>query len=167
MGRRWWASKGGGAWTGKSLMSARQCHVSDVDDISDASLSYSSLGGWGEIGRMDAMLTLMRRCWRARAFGDFWSYMLVAEGAVDIAAEPALAVHDMAALDVIVREAGGRFTGLDGTPGPLGRNALATNGRLHDAAMAFLGHFPDGSDRPPVDSSSNVHDMAARRRPVE
>jgi histidinol-phosphatase len=167
MGRRWWASKGGGAWTGKSLMSAKQCHVSDVDDISDASLSYSSLDGWGEIGRLDAMLTLMRRSWRTRAFGDFWSYMLVAEGAVDIAAEPALAIHDMAALDVIVREAGGRFTGLDGTPGPLGRNALATNGRLHDAAMAFLGHFPDDTDREPVGTSSNVHDMAARRRPVE
>jgi histidinol-phosphatase len=93
--------------------------------------------------------------------------MLVAEGAVDIAAEPELAIHDMAALDVIVREAGGRFTGLDGTPGPLGRNALATNGRLHDAAMAFLGHFPDDTDRQPVGTSSNVHDMAARRRPVE
>jgi histidinol-phosphatase len=92
--------------------------------------------------------------------------MLLAEGAVDIAAEPELAIHDMAALDVIVREAGGRFTGLDGRPGPLGRNALATNGRLHDAAMAFLGHFPDDFGQR-VASSSNVHDMAARRRPPD
>ena len=69
--------------------------------------------------------------------------MLLAEGAVDLAAEPELKVWDMAALDVIVREAGGRFTGLDGSPGPWGGNALATNGRLHDAAMAYLNHFPD------------------------
>jgi histidinol-phosphatase len=147
-------------------MAAKQCHVSDVDDVTDASLSYASLDGWSEIGRLEAMLTLMRRCWRTRAYGDFWSYMLLAEGAVDIAAEPELAIHDMAALDVIVREAGGRFTGLDGRPGPLGRNALATNGRLHDAAMAFLGHFPDDSGQR-VASSSNVHDMAARRRPPD
>jgi histidinol-phosphatase len=94
--------------------------------------------------------------------------MLLAEGAVDITAEPELALHDMAALDVIVREAGGRFTGLDGRPGPLGRNALATNGRLHDAAMAFLGHFPDDADHDSEGdpTSGNVHDIGGRRRPV-
>jgi histidinol-phosphatase len=143
LGRRWWASKDGGAWTGRSLMHARECHVSDVDDIADASFSYSSMAGWDAIGRLDGFLALTRRCWRTRAYGDFWSYTLVAEGAVDIAAEPELALHDMAACDVIVREAGGTFGGLDGKPGPLGRNALATNERLHDAAMAFLGYFPD------------------------
>ena len=73
--------------------------------------------------------------------------MLLAEGAVDIAAEPELELWDMAALDIIVREAGGTFTSLAGQPGPWGPNALATNGRLHDAAMAYLGHFPD--DGPP------------------
>jgi histidinol-phosphatase len=164
LGRRWWAGKGGGAWTGKSLMAARKCQVSDVNDIADASLSYASLDGWSSIGRQEAMLALMRRCWRTRAYGDFWSYMLLAEGAVDIAAEPELALHDMAACEVIVREAGGRFTGLDGVPGPLGRNALATNGRLHDAALAFLGHFPDDTD-PDRDPASNVRDLAAHRRP--
>jgi histidinol-phosphatase len=143
LGRRWWASKDGGAWTGRSLMHAKECHVSDVDDIADASFSYSSMAGWDAIGRLDGFLALTRRCWRTRAYGDFWSYTLVAEGAVDIAAEPELALHDMAACDVIVREAGGTFAGLDGRPGPLGRNALATNERLHDAAMAFLGYFPD------------------------
>ncbi len=81
----------------------------------------------------------MRRCWRTRAYGDFWSYMLLAEGAVDIAAEPELEVYDMAALDVIVREAGGQFSSLDGTDGPFGGNALATNGHLHEAALSFLG----------------------------
>ena len=94
--------------------------------------------------------SLSRRCWRTRAYGDFWSYMLLAEGAVDIAAEPELELYDMAALDVIVREAGGRFTSLDGTDGPLGGNALATNGHLHEAALSFLGSMPDDEDDPDV-----------------
>lgn len=83
-------------------------------------------------------LELMKACWRTRAYGDFWSYMLVADGAVDVATEPELAVHDMAALTVIVEEAGGRFTDLGGTPGPFGGNALATNGLLHDEVLARL-----------------------------
>lgn len=168
LGRRWWASEGGGAWTGKSLLSARACRVSDVADVADASFSYSSLDDWEDIGRLDAIVALIRRCWRSRAYGDFWSHMLVAEGAVDIAAEPALALHDMAALAVVVTEAGGSFTGLDGQPGPLGRNALSTNGRLHDAAMAFVGHFPDdegGGGQPARRrDAANLHDLAARRR---
>jgi histidinol-phosphatase len=143
LGRRWWASKGGGAFTGKSFMQAREIRVSRVTDLEAASFSYSSLGGWDDIDKADALRALMRRCWRTRAYGDFWSYMLLAEGAVDIAAEPELKLWDMAALDVIVTEAGGRFTSLAGRPGPWGPDALATNGRLHDAAMAYLGHFPD------------------------
>ncbi|KQX75117.1 inositol monophosphatase family protein [Aeromicrobium sp. Root472D3] len=147
LGRRWWASKGTGAHTGKSLLSSREIKVSQVADLGAASLSYASLGGWDAIGRGQAFAALMRRCWRTRAYGDFWSYMLLAEGAVDIAAEPELNLWDMAALDVIVREAGGTFTSLAGAPGPWGDNALATNSRLHDAAMAYVGHFPD--DGPP------------------
>src|SRR6188508_1832485 len=128
LNRRWWAMKDGGAWTGKSLLRATACQVSDVSRIEDASLSYSSLHGWDERGRLEDFLSLSRRCWRTRAYGDFWSYMLVAEGAVDIATEPDLELYDMAALDVIVREAGGRFTSLDGNDGPWGGNALASNG---------------------------------------
>ncbi len=143
LGRRWWASKGTGAYTGKSLMSSREIRVSRVTELENASLSYASLGGWDAIGKADAFAALMRRCWRTRAYGDFFSYMLLAEGAVDIAAEPELKVWDMAALDIIVREAGGTFTSLAGKPGPWGDNALATNSRLHDAAMAYVGHFPD------------------------
>lgn len=144
--RRWWASTGSGAWTGRSLLKASRMAVSDVRRLEDASFSYSSLTGWDERGRLEDVLSLMRRVWRTRAYGDFWSYMLLAEGAVDVAAEPELEVYDMAALDVIVREAGGRFTSLDGTDGPWGGNALATNGHLHDAVLSFLGSLPDGPD---------------------
>ena len=146
--RRWWASLGNGAWTGRSLLKATRCQVSDVRRLEDASLSYASLHGWEERDRLDDFLSLMRRCWRTRAYGDFWSYMLLAEGAVDIAAEPELAVYDMAALAVIVSEAGGRFTSLDGTDGPFGGNALASNGHLHEAALSFLGSLPDDEDDP-------------------
>jgi histidinol-phosphatase len=146
--RRWWASVGNGAWTGRSLLKATRCQVSDVRRLEDASLSYASLSGWEERDRLDDFLSLMRRCWRTRAYGDFWSYMLLAEGAVDLVAEPELEVYDMAALDVIVREAGGRFTSLDGTDGPFGGNALASNGHLHEAALSFLGSLPDDDDDP-------------------
>src|SRR5215217_7252393 len=136
--RRWWASQGNGAWTGRSLLKATQCQVSDVRRLEDASLSYSSLHGWDERGRLEDFLSLTRRVWRSRAYSDFWSYMLVAEGAVDIAAEPELKLHDMAALAIIVDEAGGKFTSVDGTPGPNGPNAVATNGRLHDEVLSRL-----------------------------
>ncbi|MEJ7744978.1 MAG: inositol monophosphatase family protein [Nocardioidaceae bacterium] len=138
LGRRWWASLGGGAWTGKSLVSASACHVSDVSSLEDASVSYSSLDSWDALHRREQFFALVRRCWRSRAYGDFWSYMLVAEGAVDLALEPELELYDMAALAVIVTEAGGRFTNLDGIDGPLGGNALASNGRLHEQARAFV-----------------------------
>src|SRR5919112_2088101 len=163
--RRWWASKGNGAWTGRSLLKATRCEVSDVRRLEDASLSYASLSGWDERDRLDDFVSLSRRCWRTRAYGGFWSYMLLAEGAVDIAAEPELALYDMAALDVIVREAGGIVTSLDGEPGPTGGNALASNGRLHDQALAFLGSVTDDDDPDAVPRRpGSLHDLNARRR---
>jgi histidinol-phosphatase len=165
--RRWWAAKGGGAWTGRSLLKATRCEVSDVRRLEDASLSYSSLSGWDERDRLQDFISLSRRCWRTRAYGDFWSYMLLAEGTVDLAAEPELELYDMAALDVIVREAGGRFTALDGTAGPYGGNAIASNGHLHDAALAFLGSMPhdaaDPDSRP--SGAGSVHDLRSRQGP--
>jgi histidinol-phosphatase len=138
LGRRWWAAVGTGAWTGRSLSAARRLEVSAVDKLADASLSYASFHGWEEQGRGEAFLDLTRTVWRSRAYGDFWSYMLVAEGGVDIACEPELALYDMAALVPIVVEAGGRFTSLDGVDGPFGGNAVATNGRLHPATLDAL-----------------------------
>ncbi|MCL2465343.1 MAG: histidinol-phosphatase [Micrococcales bacterium] len=142
LNRRWWAAVGSGAWTGRSLSSATRLHVSAVDQLSDASLSYSSLGGWEQAGRLDQFLGLTRQVWRTRAYGDFWSHVLVAEGAVDISAEPELALHDMAALVPIVTEAGGRFTSIRGVPGPLGGSALVSNGLLHDEVLGILDPLP-------------------------
>lgn len=138
LGRRWWAARGTGAWTGRNITSAKRIRVSGVRSIGDASISLSSVTSWSAVGRQAPVLRLLDRCWRDRAYGDFWSYMLLAEGAVDIAAEPELALYDMAALVPIVTEAGGRFTALDGTPGPFGGNAVATNGHLHDEVLRAL-----------------------------
>jgi histidinol-phosphatase len=150
LNRRWWAMKDGGAFTGRSLLKPVPIRVSDVSRLEDASFSYSSLDGWDHAGRLDDFLTLSRHSWRTRAYGDFWSHMLVAEGAVDFAAEPELELYDMAALDVIVREAGGRFTSLDGRDGPHGGNALASNGILHETVLGFLGSVGPDS-RPSAD----------------
>ena len=138
LSRRWWAHAGGGAFTGRSVLQGTRLQASAVGSIDDAFLSYSSVDGWVDSGRGQQFVDLLRDCWRTRAFGDFWSYMLVAEGAVDLAAEPELPLHDMAALTVIVTEAGGRFTNLDGVEGPHGPGAIATNGLLHDQVVARL-----------------------------
>ena len=143
LGRRWWAAEGMGAFTGKSLLNPTEIRTSRVSAIDDASFSYSSIDGWMSSGRGQNFVNLLRACWRTRAYGDFWSYMLVAEGAVDLAAEPELALHDMAALDIIVREAGGQFSNLDGVPGPNGPGAICTNGPLHHLVVDALA--PDSS----------------------
>jgi histidinol-phosphatase len=139
LGRRWWASLGGGAWGTALGTEPRRLAVSRVATLNDASLSYSSLAGWTRIGRRDAFLELMDTCWRTRAYGDFWSYMLLAEGAVDLATEPELSLWDMAALAPVVTEAGGRFTGLDGVDGVHAENVAASNGLLHEALLAAIG----------------------------
>ncbi|MET8895636.1 histidinol-phosphatase [Streptomyces albogriseolus] len=138
LGRRWWAAKGHGAYAGRSLSSATRLQVSRVSRISDASFAYSSLTGWEEQGRLDGFLDLTREVWRTRAYGDFWPYMMVAEGSVDICAEPELSLWDMAATAIVVTEAGGTFTGLDGRPGPHSGNAAASNGLLHDELLGYL-----------------------------
>ncbi len=138
LGRRWWAARGGGAWTGRSLTKASRCQVSGVSRLKDASLSYSSISGWEDRGALDGFLGLARSVWRTRAYGDFWSYVLVAEGAVNVAAEPEVSLWDLAALQVIVEEAGGRFTDLTGAARPDGGSAVATNGHLHDEVLGLL-----------------------------
>src|SRR5579859_8053656 len=138
LGRRWWAAQDGGAWTGKSLTKATACRVSEVTRLEDASLSYSDLATWEQRGRLDAFLGLARSVWRTRAYGDFWSHVLVAEGAVDISAEAEVSLWDLAALQIIITEAGGVFTDLAGNETPDGGNVICSNGLLHDDALDLL-----------------------------
>jgi len=136
--RRWWAGHGLGAQTSFGDETPRRIAVSGVADLGAASLSFSDLSGWAEAGLRDQFLALTDAVWRLRGYGDFFSYCLLAEGAVDIATEPEVKLWDLAALDVLVREAGGTFTSLNGKPGPHGGSAAATNGLVHDAVLAAL-----------------------------
>jgi len=138
LGRRWWASSGTGAWTGRNLASAKRLQVSKVGRVADASVAYSSYHSWEAKSLGTQFDTLLRTAWRTRGYGDFWSYMLLAEGAVDIAAEPELALYDVAALIPVVTEAGGTFTGLQGGPAHREGSAVATNGILHEQTMRLL-----------------------------
>jgi histidinol-phosphatase len=143
LGRRWWASRGAGAWVSVFAGTAERMHVSAVSRLADAQLSYGSLGHW--LARGDGshpVLALAARCWRTRAFGDFWSHVLVAEGACDIGLDPIVSVWDLAALQVIVEEAGGRFTDLAGRAWVEGGSAVSTNGMLHDEVLEILGMAP-------------------------
>ena len=139
LGLRWFAAAGYGAWKGAGLEDATPIKVSKVKKLGDAFLSYSDTAGWEEQGRVAGLLRLAEDVQRSRAFGDFWSYMLLAEGALDIATEPELAPHDMVALAAIVTEAGGTLTDTRGkVTGPFGADALATNGRLHHRVLPYL-----------------------------
>ncbi len=140
LGRRWWAALGHGAYAGRHTAAATPIRVSAVPRLADASFCYSSLPSWEEAGRLPGLLDLLRRSWRTRAYGDFYGYMLVAEGAVDVMVEPELSLWDLAALVPIVTEAGGTFTDLSGRPGPGGGSAVATNGLLHADVLDRLAH---------------------------
>lgn len=135
---RWFAVKGAGAYKGRSIRSCEPVGVSRVSKLSDASLSFSSLSGWRDCSKREQLISLTDDVWRVRGFGDFWQYMLLAQGSVDIAAEPELDLYDMAALVPIVVEAGGKFTDLSGKPGPWGGNAVATNSLLHNEVLKRL-----------------------------
>ena len=157
LARRWSAAKGHGASVRFSCgisdsslieleeddfggseygINEKKIAVSKVASISDASISYSDFVGWGD--RLEPFQKILANAWRTRGIGDFWSHMLVAEGAVDVAIEPSLALWDMAALDIIVREAGGTFTNTAGQTGPFGGSGVSTNGLLHNAVINGL-----------------------------
>ena len=138
LGRRWWAARGLGAFAGKHQRSASRISVSSVHRMSDASFCYSSLNGWAEAGRLEPLLDILLSVWRSRAYGDFYGYMLLAEGALDAMAEPELSLWDVAALIPIVTEAGGKLTDLDGRPAGDNTAAVATNGRLHENVLTAL-----------------------------
>jgi len=150
LGKRWWAAQGSGAWSSDtSTAHASQAdavptrlRVSGIETLAEASISYGSLQQWDAAGHLDELVTLSRQVWRTRAYGDMWSYMLLAEGHLDVAGEFDLQPYDMAALAPIVQEAGGTFTSVDGQPGPWHGSALATNGLLHAATLAALNPAP-------------------------
>lgn len=131
--RRWWAARGEGAFA-----DGRPIHVSKVERLSDAQLSFASIETWDRHDRGPQIAALTRKVWRSRGFGDFWQHVLVAEGAVDVAVEPEVSLWDLAALQVIVEEAGGQFTDLDGVARAGGGNVATSNGLLHDEVLATL-----------------------------
>ena len=133
LGRRWWAARGEGAFADGDPI-----RVSAVDRIEDAQLCYTSVPGFDLREMADRFLQLARRCARTRGFGDFWQHVLVAEGSADIALEPDVALWDLAAPKIIVEEAGGRFTDLEGVPRADGGSSLSTNGLLHDEVLKVL-----------------------------
>lgn len=134
LGRRWWASAGEGAFC-----NGTRIHASRIATLEEAHLTYDSVADFDEHGGTEPFLALMRRCTRARGFGDFWAHMLVAEGAVEIAIEPRVAMWDMAPVKIILEEAGGRFTDLRGRATIGGGSGLSTNGLVHDAVLEFFG----------------------------
>jgi histidinol-phosphatase len=155
LARRWAAAKGHGATVrfnsgvsdfvdseleGEFVPGAgvneKKISVSKVSTLADASISYSDFVGWGD--RLEPFQKMLAGAWRTRGIGDFWSHMLVAEGAVDVAIEPSLALWDMAALDIIVREAGGSFSNTAGQSGPFGGSGVSTNGVLHNQVIKGL-----------------------------
>ncbi len=137
LGKRWWAATGSGAWV-RDADGERAIRVSGVSELADASISYNSIQQWDDHGHLDQLIALSRQVWRTRAYGDMWSYMLLAEGLIDVAGEYDLKPWDMAALAPIVEEAGGRFTSMEGEAGPWHGSALATNSLLHDAVLRAL-----------------------------
>ena len=138
LGRRWWAARGLGAWAGPSAQQGTRLRVSAVGGLADASLSYSSLTGWAQAGRLPGLLRLSDGAWRTRAYGDFWSHVHVAEGAVDASFEPEVSLWDLAALQPVVEEAGGRFTDLSGAARADGGSVVCSNGLLHEQVLAAL-----------------------------
>jgi histidinol-phosphatase len=138
LARRWWAALGGGSYVSEpGCDEPRRLQVSRVHELADASLGYSEVR-WVPEADQHRWDGLLRSVWRVRGYGDFYSHVLVAEGAVDIACEPELNLYDVAGVSLVVTEAGGRFTGVDGVDGPDRGSGVSTNGLLHDAVIAAL-----------------------------
>ncbi|WP_296631429.1 inositol monophosphatase family protein [Rhodoluna sp.] len=135
LGRRWWADPIEGAFTSDIDGTVRKLQVSFIGDLENASISYNNLQLWDQSGKLPQLIELSRKVWRTRAYGDFYSYMLLAEGSVDIVAEHDLKIYDIAALVPIVEVAGGKFSALDGDLTADTSSVLATNGKLHEAAQ--------------------------------
>jgi histidinol-phosphatase len=138
LGCRWWAQRGHGAWLTEGGGTPRQLRVSPVVTLAHASMSFQSIRQWDDAGYLEQLIRLTRTVWRDRAYGDMWSYMMLAEGLIDVVAEFGVKPYDLAALIPLIEEAGGRFTSVTGEPGPWHGNAVASNGLLHETVLDAL-----------------------------
>ncbi|MBM3715924.1 MAG: histidinol phosphatase [Actinobacteria bacterium] len=144
LGRRWWAALGHGAWTTTATGAERRIHVSDIDDVARASVSFQSIEQWDDVDLLPTLTRLTRAVWRDRGYGDALPYMWLAEGRLELVAEFDVKEYDIAAIAPIVREAGGRFSAFDGSDRLDAMSSLATNGVLHEAFLDLL-HERNGS----------------------
>lgn len=129
-----------------AFVNDRRIHVSDTDRLSESLMCYSSIGWFTKAGREQTFLELARRTQRQRGFGDFYGFVLVAEGACDLMLEHGVHPWDVAATKAIVEEAGGKFTDWNGTPTTETPDVLASNGKVHAETLEILQRGPvDGS----------------------
>lgn len=133
LGLRWWAARGLGAYR-----NGRPIRVSTVARLEDAHVCHGNLEGWVRTGQLERLAAVIADCWGSSGYGDFWMHLLVAEGAADAALEPTVEVWDLAAIKVIVEEAGGRLTNLEGVSSAAGGSALSSNGYLHAEILRRL-----------------------------
>ena len=134
LGRRWWASRGEGAFA-----DGRRCAVSDVDELDAAQVSVTFSSGWDHLGLTGELVAIQQQARRARGFGDFWQHCLVAEGALDLPIDAVgVAPYDLAAVHLIVEEAGGTFTDRHGNATHESPTAISSNGLLHADIIARL-----------------------------
>jgi histidinol-phosphatase len=146
--RRWFSWEGGGAWAARTgprgwePASAVAIAVSGLADLASASLVYSSVPSLLSSGLAPGFLDLLGAVWRDRGLGDFYGYMLVAEGAAEVMLESDLKAWDLAGPRAVLEHAGGRMTDLTGGPDMPARGVLATNGRLHEATLTALAGRP-------------------------
>jgi histidinol-phosphatase len=138
--RRWWAERGNGAFAGAPGDQGKRINVSRISHLEDVTISIGSAGDFPKPARL---VQLIAKVSRDRGFGDFWSHMLVAEGACEVGLDPVVAVWDVAALQVIVEEAGGKLTDFSGQP-RLGGSAVSSNGLVHEEIVRFLSGRGEG-----------------------
>jgi histidinol-phosphatase len=142
LGGRWFARRGGGAWAissiGPDAAARRSIRVSQIGELADAHLLYGSAQEIADSGAAPGFSRLIGDVWRDRGFGDFWGYALLAEGAAEAMVEVGPKSWDLAAPLVIVEEAGGRLTDLEGRRTIHSGTVLATNGLLHDEVLRRL-----------------------------
>jgi histidinol-phosphatase len=132
-GEIFWAQRGEGAFA-----NGARVRVSDVDRLAEAQLLHAGLGLLRRAGLWDRFVRLVDATGRQRGFGDYLGYTLVAEGKAEIYTEVDLKPWDLAPCKILVEEAGGVFTDLAGVATIYSGTALATNRRLHDAALGLL-----------------------------